>query len=60
MIDLEKETLPPFLPLCLFLLNKLEILREWLKESLKLRQITYSKSFASILVLFILKKDRIF
>jgi len=36
IIELEEGTLPPFLPLCSLLLRKLEVLREWLKESLKL------------------------
>jgi hypothetical protein len=58
IIKLEKKTLPPFLPLCLLLLRKLKVLREWLKKSLKLRRITYSKSPASVLVLFVLKKNR--
>jgi len=57
IIDLEKETLPSFLPLCLFLAKELKVLREWLEESLKLGQIAYSKSPAGALVLFAPKKD---
>jgi hypothetical protein len=36
VIELEKGTLPPFLPLYLLLGRELKVLREWLKESLEL------------------------